>query len=229
MIDVPESFAAADHRFMLQLPQIGKAPQVVYDIGASTGWWSGIVSEGMPDAAYHLFEPLWDHPLYRDQLHDNLGKHRNWTLHPVVLADNNRSAVLRVNDAATGSSILDLGENPDFIPMPKEAFRLDDYASKHQLPLPNVVKIDTQASEGLILLGGKQVISAADALLVETWFYRSYGPQTPLLGEIIDLAAEMGFIVFDYGSHYRDPEGKLHSIDLFFAKPPIAKALATLT
>jgi hypothetical protein len=88
--------------------------------------------------------------------------------------------------------------------------------------------MDTQGSENIILVGGKQAISAADVLIIETWFFRSYGPSTPLISEIIQLVSEMGFFPFDYGDHYRDPEGKILNLDLFFAKPPIAKSLAQL-
>jgi len=89
--------------------------------------------------------------------------------------------------------------------------------------------MDTQASEHLILAGGKQTVSAADILIVETWLYRSYGAQTPLLTEIIELPTEMGFVVHDYGDHWRDADGKLHSIDLLFAKPAVAKVLNSLS
>jgi hypothetical protein len=64
--------------------------------------------------------------------------------------------------------------------------------------------------------------------MVETWLYRGYGPSTPLLGDIVDLATEMGFIAIDYGGHYRGQNGQLQTIDIFFAKPETAKALAAV-
>jgi FkbM family methyltransferase len=224
------SFAEPEHELFLQLAKIGRAPKVVYDIGASNGWWSAIVSNGMPQATYHLFEPLWDHPAYGEILAEHMRKNRTWTLHKIALADAEGTATMQVDDAATGSTILEIGvervgfDSKSDIPQ----HRLDDYAAKHNLPLPNAVKIDTQGGERVIMVGGKNTISAADVLMVETWLYRGYGPSTPLLGDIVDLATEMGFIAIDYGGHYRGQNGQLQTIDIFFAKPETAKALAAV-
>jgi FkbM family methyltransferase len=223
-------FARPEKSLFQLLNKIGAAPAVVYDIGASNGFWSVTVSDGLPPAEHHLFEPLYDHPAYRYILQKNLSDHPNWKLHRIALGDRNGTATIRISSdrsAPYGSTILDIGDTP-WPQRTIEQHRLDDYVANNRLPLPNAVKVDTQASELLILAGGKHAISAADILIVETWLYRSYGPQTPLLTEIIELATELGFVAHDYGNHWRDTDGTLHSIDLVFAKPAVAKALISL-
>jgi FkbM family methyltransferase len=220
-------FAEAEKSLFYRLNQIGAAPSVVYDIGASNGMWSAIVGDGLPPAEHHLFEPLWDHPSYSDLLRKNLDAHPRWTLHRVALAETNGIATMRIDRDATGSTILDMGEMP-WDRRVVAQYRLDDYVAQNKLPLPNAVKMDTQASEHLILAGGRQTISNADILVVETWFYRGYGPSAPLLGDIVGLAESMGFFVLELGGYYRDEEGRMQSVDIFFAKPPIAKRLHRL-
>jgi FkbM family methyltransferase len=221
-------FAQAEKSLFRRLNQIGAAPAVVYDIGASNGFWSAIVSDGLPPAEHHLFEPLWDHPSYGQHLQQNLKDHPLWKLHRVALAKVNGTATIRIDQNATSSTILDMGDMP-WERREVDQYRLDDYVAKNGLRFPNAVKMDTQGSEHLILSGGKETIAKADILIVESWLYRGYGPSTPLLGEIIDIAASMGFFVLETGGHYQDEEGRMQSIDLFFAKPAIAKNLAQLS
>jgi hypothetical protein len=105
-------------------------------------------------------------------------------------------------------------------------WRLDDFVQANELPDPDFVKMDTQASEHLIITGGLQTIAKASVLLIETWLYRSYGPQCPLLGEIIDLVTPIGFVLFEFAGDYREPKGTLLSVDAVFTKPELARALA---
>jgi FkbM family methyltransferase len=215
----------AEKSLFQRLHHIGAAPAVVYDIGASNGGWSAIVSEGLPAAEYHLFEPLWDHPEYRKLLQKRLSDHPNWRLHRVALADRNGTATMCIPLDAVGSTILDMyGWDRRTV----DQYRLDDYVAKSRLPLPKAVKMDTQAGEHLILAGGKETISAADILIVETWFYRCYAPSAPLLGEIISVAESMGFFALELGECYQDEQGKMLTVDVFFAKPAIAKELAKI-
>jgi hypothetical protein len=38
----------------------GRSPSVIFDIGASNGVWSDTIALTLPEAEYHLFEPLAD-------------------------------------------------------------------------------------------------------------------------------------------------------------------------
>jgi hypothetical protein len=82
--------------------------------------------------------------------------------------------------------------------------------------------MDTQASQHLILQGGRETASAASALLIECWFYRGYGPPNPLIGDIIQIADSLGFALFEFGDQYRDGNGKLFSKDAVLMKPDLA-------
>jgi hypothetical protein len=61
---VPVTHLASDYAadevriFSLLRDTAGFDPKVIFDIGASNGEWSRIISEVFPNAVYHLFEPL---------------------------------------------------------------------------------------------------------------------------------------------------------------------------
>jgi Methyltransferase FkbM domain len=103
-------------------------------------------------------------------------------------------------------------------------WRLDDYVAAKHLPLPDLVKIDTQACEHLVLAGGRRTIAAAQVLMIETWLYREYGPSTPLLTDIIALASSLGFILFKLGDEFRHEDGRLYDLDVVFTKPGVLDA-----
>jgi FkbM family methyltransferase len=225
------AFAALDRSLFQRLAKVGKAPRVVYDVGASNGWWSAIVSQDLPPAEHHLFEPLSADVGYEPQLKNHLLGNPKWRLHPIALSDQNGTVEMSVDEKMFGSTILRLPPSaPQFlVRVNVTSWRLDDYGAMENLPPPELVKIDTQASEHLILAGGRKTIAMAQVLMIETWLYRGYGPETPLLGEIVEIVSAMGFALFEFGDYYRDPKGKLQSIDAVFLRPELAILMAETT
>jgi hypothetical protein len=120
---------------------------------------------------------------------------------------------------AWGSSLLDRGpirEVKEHIPVP--LWTLDEYMSRNSLPVPNVMKLDVQGAERLILNGGKRAVEEAEVLFLETWLERGYGPETPLLTEMIAFLKDARFRLVDLGEQFRDERGRVYSVDaLFFA------------
>jgi FkbM family methyltransferase len=225
------AFAALDRYLFQRLAIAGKAPKVVYDIGASNGWWSAIVSRDLPRAEHHLFEPLSAEVGYEPQLKKHLLANPEWRLHPIALSHQNGTVEMSVDEKMFGSTILPLPRSVPRFPVRVNvtSWRLDDYGATENLPPPDLVKIDTQASEHLILAGGRKTIAAAQVLMIETWLYRGYGPDTPLLGEIVEIVSAMDFALFEFGDYYRDPRGKLQAIDAVFLKPELAILMAEAT
>lgn len=81
-----------------------------------------------------------------------------------------------------------------------------------------LVKLDVQGYEDKVLLGGKNVISQAKMLLIETSFTRLYENQ-PLFDDIYLIVRELGFTY--QGSrerHYNKKTGELVYEDAIFIK-----------
>jgi hypothetical protein len=78
--------------------------------------------------------------------------------------------------------------------------------------------MDVQGFELKILAGAEISCRQAKALMIETWFYRDYGPSTPLLDEIIDWMTGHDFKLVSLGDTYVTPDMKLSSVDAFFLR-----------
>ncbi len=78
------------------------------------------------------------------------------------------------------------------------------------------MKLDVQGAERLILSGGYRTVRKADVLFLETWLTRGYGPETPLLTEMIDFLEEAGFTLVDLGEQFRDERRRVYSVDAVF-------------
>jgi FkbM family methyltransferase len=196
----------------------GYLPAVIFDIGASNGVWSDTVALTLPEAEYHLFEPLAGAvPFYQLDLRERLGRRPNFHLHSVALSDHAGTVEMFATHDGFGSSILDRGEVPEVkervqVPL----YALDQFVREHNLPNPDVMKLDVQGAERLILTGGRQTMLAANVLFLETWLTRGYGPDTPLLTEMIDFLDSAGFTLVELGEQFRDQRRRVYSVDAVF-------------
>lgn len=207
-----------EKRIFRELVAAGFQPAVIYDVGASTGEWSEAIASVLPDAEYHLFEPLASRvDLYRQELPAKLRSLRKATLHPVALGDENGSRDICVFSDGYSSSFLDPGPLPEIQDrVPVTTYRLDDFVLQKRLPAPDVIKIDCQGFEAAILRGAAETVGHAMVLVVEAWFTRGYGPKTPVLDEIVDWLRRYSFSLVELGEHRYDKMHRLMHVDAFF-------------
>jgi hypothetical protein len=125
-----------------------------------------------------------------------------------------------------GSSMLDRGTIPEGNEHVRvRLYTLDEFVEQNSLPSPNVMKVDVQGAEHLVLIGACRTMQNADVLFMETWLKRSYGPDTPLLTEMIEFLERAGFILVELGEQFRDERGRLYSVDaVFFSERFLSKA-----
>jgi FkbM family methyltransferase len=220
-MDRLEASQPEEHALLQRLAQAGWRPSCVFDVGASNGAWSRPVAELFPQAAFHLFEPLAElHPPYREGLASLAARdHTSVTTHVVALDAAERRAHLAVSVDPVGSSLLVNGVS-EFFPsaVPVHTRSLDGYRRQHQLPAPQLLKLDVQGLELRILEGAVETLREVQLLIVETWLAPGYGPATPLLHEIVGFLAPHGLLVSAFAGEYRDPNGRLFSKDLVFAR-----------
>lgn len=142
-----------------------------------------------------------------------LKRHARFHLHAVALSDHGGEAEMFVTHDGYGSSMLDRGDIPEVkehvrVPL----YTLDELVRQRGLPDADVMKLDVQGAERLILSGGRRAMRSANILFVETWLTRGYGPDTPLLTEMIEFLAEAGFTLVDFGERFRDARGRTYSV-----------------
>jgi FkbM family methyltransferase len=211
-----KSFKLMEKKIFKTLKNLNYNPKIIYDIGASGGWWSSATNEIFPNSTYYLFEPLVDHSEeYSIPMYKHTENFKNFKLFKVALGKETESKIIKLfTDSIYSSTILNCGyENS--IEIPVECWKLDDLIETKSLLIPNVIKIDTQGSELEILKGMERNIKYVDFLIIETWLLRGYGEETPLINEIIEWLNNFGFKLFDFGTEYRDG-GVLKSIDCVF-------------
>jgi FkbM family methyltransferase len=196
----------------------GYRPAVFFDIGASNGIWSDAIQLTCTEAEFYLFEPLANAvPFYKEDLRMRLERQRNFHLHVIALSDHCGTAEMFATHDGWGSSLLDRGAIPEVkervvVPL----YTLDEFVREHGLALPQVIKLDVQGAERRILAGAQQTIQTADILFMETWLSREYGPDTPLLTELIEFLRPAGFTLVELGEQFHGERRRLHSVDAVF-------------
>ena len=218
--------------WLKHLASVGFQPSVIYDVGASScSWCLKNAKAAFPEATYHLFEPLagtlYEAPLLKSWLEEMPPSTR---LHPFALGDHAGMTKMAITPDPRGSTTLDVGLAAGTVYFPQmieiAQCTIDELVDSDIIPPAQLIKIDAQGSELAILRGGAKTIATyAEVLQLECWLYRNYGPNTPLLGEIIEFLDNLGFGILDLIEPERDESGKLYSLDAIFAKSSIlAKA-----
>jgi FkbM family methyltransferase len=208
-----------DRERFRHLRKLGLNLQHFFDVGASNGRWSSRVSQDFPRATFNLFEPLIDHSAsYREKMETTLSRHLNFRLHKVALgAECKKSGMYLFPENLVGSTALPLGSTPsDARHIEVDMLTIDYVVEEFKLPVPQVIKMDTQGCELSILKGATRSLPEVEVLLLECWLTRAYGESTPLLLEVADWLREFDFHLWDLGNAWRDPAGVLVAQDCLF-------------
>jgi FkbM family methyltransferase len=208
-----------DRHHFRHLRKLGLDIRHFFDIGASNGNWSHRISEDFPEASFELFEPLIDHaPDYRVKMDWVLAQHPGFRLHKIALGpEAHRTTMFLYPDNLVGSTALTLEEMPrGAYAVTVDMLPLDYVVDEFQLPVPQVIKMDTQGCEMGILQGARNLLPKVDVLLLECWLTRAYGKPTPLLLEVADWLRNLDFYLWDLGNGWRDADGVLVAQDCLF-------------
>jgi len=179
---------------------------VVYDIGANVGTFSVLAKSVIPGAAIHAFEPLPEHIA---EFHNRFASATDVSLHPVALGPENGPALLHVTDFSDASSLLPSTEANLLQHGVKEAaqlllqmHRLDDFGQEHQLPRPDLLKLDVQGYELEVLRGATESLKTTKAVIAEVSFVEYYKGQC-LFHDLVAFLAESGLLVRAFGVNTR--------------------------
>jgi FkbM family methyltransferase len=190
--------------------------ETVYDIGASDGsFTNGIKKHLHPDTKYHLFEPYQYPEIEVDSDHQ-------W--HRVYLSDKEKKVQFYINDKYhTGNSYY--RENtPAFNniePTEVTTVALDSYVAENNLPLPDIIKIDTQGSELDILKGGTYCLKNASIVILEVPLL-PYNEGSPEISEILNFMLKHRFVPFTIVQEHKVIDESINiamaQIDIAFVK-----------
>jgi FkbM family methyltransferase len=207
-----------DRERLRHLQSLGAKLDHFFDVGASIGRWSTRVSQDFPHATFDMFEPLVDHSdWYRQQMDTSLKRHPDFRLHKVALGAECKKTWMYVYPDSLSSTALPLGATPaEAHRIEVDMLTIDYFVKEFQLPIPQVIKMDTQGCELNILRGATKVLPEVEMLLLECWLTRAYGELTPLLFEVADWLRQWNFHLWDLGNPWRDAQGVLVAQDCLF-------------
>lgn len=184
----------ASHKaYLYGLRAGGFEPQVIYDIGSSLLHWAKVAREIWPNATIILFDAFEEAEfLYQSQ---------GYSYHICMLSNiDGVQKKFYQNDFFPGgnSYYREIAHNGKFFPedsfLVKKACILDKIVFDRDIPLPDLIKIDTQGSELDIMRGGLNTLMHAEHLIVEMQHER-YNEGAPLASKTMKFitAKSMGF------------------------------------
>lgn len=175
-----------------------KGIKTVFDIGANIGQFAEEIRQEIPTTQIYSFEPVKE---TYNVLVKNLSHDKKFRAFNVGLGSKKESREIKISAYSLSSSFLPQSKTLETIfPHTKEigkeivsVERLDDIWDEVGKPRKGVlVKMDTQGSESEVIAGGKECLSVASAVLIETSFVEIYSGQ-PLFDDIYELLKSLGF------------------------------------
>lgn len=196
-------------KYIADIQKNGLVIDTVFDIGAHKGWWSLPLKNGvLRDSFFYLFEA---NPAHEAEL-----KATGFPYYLGVLSAPGRDTVEFYSIEGTGDSYY--RENTKFydntVATTVSARTLETVIKEATLPVPQLLKLDTQGSEIDILRGAESVLSLVDLVYLECPVLK-YNAGAPSLTEYIDYMKSQNFMpsdVLEVHSH----DKALIQIDMMF-------------
>ncbi len=217
-------FGKMDQEIGRQVASRGHDFRLIYDVGGSNGAWMNIMSKVWPEARFELFEPLAEiHPKYKEMMIYLEATHANSRMHAFALGEADGTIQMNMYDAPAGSTTLDVPADAGTTAVEVPMRSIDSVIAEGLAGTPDLIKMDIQGGELAALKGAEKTLPDVHFLMLETWVQRAYGRRTPLLHEIIGFLAPLGFVPYDFGDLFRDPNGACSAIDVWFANRRFVK------
>ena len=183
-------------RYLLFLRRIGFSPRVVYDVGAYNTSFANVVKEIFPDARIILF----------DACKDNCEKIKGYECYNYCLGDSNNEVDFYEIDDKVKSYYKPstYGNNVSDRITKSTIQKLDEVALKHELPFPDLVRIDCCGSEKDIISGGINTVFMAKYLIVNMQNEELF-TGAPLAITTGPMIKSLGYVLKDVLDLYNTP------------------------
>jgi FkbM family methyltransferase len=202
-------------------------PRTIYDIGANVGTWTLLAKAVFPHAEVHAFEPLAS---LKAKFVEHTERLANVHLHTVALGSRCSIMPMKVADFVDASSLLEMTEaqtrHYHVHPAGEELVtvqRLDDYAQRHTLPPPDLIKLDIQGYELKALVGAERCLHNAGAVITEVSFIEFYRHQC-LFHDVVGFLAERNFHLQSFSVKTK-LGARLLQTDVLFERLPHGQAV----
>jgi FkbM family methyltransferase len=195
----------------------------VLDIGANTGQFTRTIAALLPTANIYSFEPL---PECFEKLQLFADKHNNIKTFNIGIGDESGTISFEQNESSQSSSFRKMTDtHKTAFPFTEKSTtvevkidKLDSIARNINFGDSLMIKIDVQGYEDKVLGGGKETISKAKIVIVETSFVTLYEAQ-PLFDDVYNVFTLWGFSFYGMVEQIADPiTGQILQGDAIFIK-----------
>ncbi len=206
-----------------RLAAAGYVPDFVFDVGASTGYWSWLAQTAFPKSVFYTMDPLLDR--YLESQGEIYRLRPDFRRINAAAGDRPGEIDLHVSPDLYGSSFFGQTTFPDdrkFGTVRVPVRTLDEVAATEGITGRGLLKVDAQFAEHLVLAGASSFLGCVDYVLLETSL-RRFTPEAKTLTELSELLLAQGFIFYDTAGGWRDPvSGELLQLDVVFGRAPRA-------
>ncbi len=216
------SWLARGHLDSLELIEIAAqaGARVFFDVGAAIGTWSLLCRALVPESIVVALEPQ---PRQCAQFRMHTAGLRDVTLLEVAAGAADETRPLLVTNLPDASSLLPLtpeGERTWGLhaaaAVPVQTYALDGLIQRHQLPWPDLIKLDVQGFELEVLKGARLALQKARWVLAEVSFRPFYEKQV-LFPELAQHLERAGFHASAFG-HSVKAGVSLDQVDVLFQR-----------
>lgn len=213
---------AQSRRRLLGIADLGI--QTVFDIGANIGKKSKHYRKLFPEAKIYCFEPV---PSTFERL-NTWAKRQHGAVEAfnIALGSERGATTMLSNVTHSGGSTMLRLHNPDesYVEVPVRVETLDAVAERLDVRGPVFVKIDVEGFDMEVIKGGTQLLSHADAVMIEIAL-----PQTPTdlptFPQFMHVMTELGYLYRGNLAHAY-VEGTAQLADAVFIRPSAARLAA---
>ena len=184
----------------------------VYDIGAHKGEWSSFYKKtSLKESNFILFEA-------NEQHKKDLTK-KSFNFFIEILSDETKDVYFYNNNNSSGDSYFkeNTPNHNGLLPEKKRSRTLDEVVFSKNLPLPDLIKIDTQGSEIDILKGAKNTLENCKLLYLECPIIANFNNNNLNIFDYLNYLKNLDYIPQEICEvHYY--HGYLIQVDILFVK-----------
>lgn len=196
-IVAPDCNSMSNGEFLL-LDTFLRPGDILFDVGANIGEYSGYALKACPTSIVYSFEPV---PNTFRQLQRNLNSYKNVHVFCTGLSDYKGSSIfyyVRKDSGCSGLFERNLPLTPTYKPKPiiVSVTTLDDFCSAHAISSINFLKIDTEGAEHAILNGAQGLLKNHSIRALQFEYGGTYIDAHTSLQSVLKLLSNNNYVLF---------------------------------